>query len=95
MSAPLVNWYTHDAEYVSLDEIREEAWGIDGSDPRDEDIAAFIEHHGLKPADCNLCDRPLPADAAMPLCDRCSGTARAHARLDRATKEWEADGRPD
>ena len=80
MSA-LHNWYTDDAEYVSLEEIQDRVWETQDAEPTDAEVAAFIASHGLTPATCNLCDRPLKPDACLPLCDRCSGTARAHARL--------------
>lgn len=48
------------------------------------------------PAECNICRRPFPThDRTEPLCDRCIGTAKAHARQEQAYREWVADGRPD
>lgn len=44
---------------------------------------------------CNLCERRIPETLGPALCTRCEATCRAHARLDRATAEWIADGRPD
>jgi hypothetical protein len=43
---------------------------------------------------CQICERLLAEDRALPLCDRCEATARAHARLERDAREWERDGKP-
>lgn len=46
---------------------------------------------GQKPR-CNQCDRPFPTDdRTVPLCDRCIGTAKAHARQEQDRIEWERD----
>jgi len=45
--------------------------------------------------ECNLCERTIEKTRGPALCDYCKGVCKAHARLDRATAEWIADGRPD
>ena len=43
---------------------------------------------------CDLCSRPIPAEEAPALCDRCGRTARAHVNVDKSYREWQADGSP-
>ncbi len=43
---------------------------------------------------CDLCSRPIPAEEAPALCDRCGRTARAHAKVAKADREWKEDGSP-
>lgn len=88
-------WASED-EYLTLDDIIEDVQDAhDREDITLEEIDAYIECHGLKPAVCNLCDKALPEDAELPLCERCESTAKAHARLERHQREWEEDGCPD
>lgn len=46
------------------------------------------EGHGPEPCEgpaiCNQCDRPVEDEQDRPLCLRCEGTVRAHARLEQA-----------
>jgi hypothetical protein len=41
------------------------------------------------PAGCSVCEHTIAPDAAYPLCDQCTGIAKAHARLEqeRLTQE--------
>jgi hypothetical protein len=43
---------------------------------------------------CQICDKDIGRGQLYPLCSRCESTARAHAKLNRAYREWEADGKP-
>ena len=43
---------------------------------------------------CDLCSAAIPAEEAPALCTRCGGTARAHARVAKADREWKEDGSP-
>lgn len=74
-----------------------------GTKPWDEANQICGECHGsgvvhettglpAEPATCSACGAPIPDDALRPLCLRCDGAARAHARLDaeRARQEREA-----
>ncbi len=43
---------------------------------------------------CDLCSAAIPAEEAPALCTRCGGSARAHARVAKADREWKEDGSP-
>ena len=43
---------------------------------------------------CDLCSAAIPAEEAPALCGRCGGTARAHAKVIKADREWREDGSP-
>ncbi len=61
-----------------------------------EELMHYAKTNGIEPVlTCSLCDRPLPEDEEIPICPRCQGSAKAHARLDRETAEWREDGSPD
>ncbi len=98
-STTLHGCYSEDeGGFVTLDELRErvedELWPVE-REATDEDLASYVQRHGLEPVtECSLCERPL-GEHAGPICSTCAGAARAHGRLEQARREWEADGRPD
>ena len=88
--------YRRDEDSLDAEGLRMEAEDAEDRDLTDWEVILWAIEHGWEPVTrCDLCERPLPADAPLPLCSRCEDAARAHARLDAATREWEADGRPD
>lgn len=48
----------------------------------------------LQVVQCDLCYAPVEGKEAPALCDKCDRTGRAHAKLERNRREWEADGSP-
>ena len=79
-------YYEHDGEEITVVQMLGE-W-----------VAVNVDHElvgtGLEPATCSDCDGEIQPDAKYPLCDRCSRTAEAHARLERHAREYAMeDGR--
>lgn len=75
--------------YFDEQDVRHTRHGLVAVDSDGEWIAYVQE------ATCSQCEGKLPPDAEYALCNRCNGTARAHARLEQDRREWEADGAPD
>ena len=75
-----------------LDTIRELLGELEeaGEEPEGEDSALIDELNAM--ADGGAV--PAPAEEAPALCDRCGRTARAHAKVAKADREWKEDGSP-
>ena len=43
---------------------------------------------------CQICDKEIGRGQLYPLCEKCTRTCQAHARLDRHHREWVKDGKP-
>ena len=86
--------YYDDGNLLTLEAIREAVEDELLRDATLADLRAYVERRGLEPVTrCQLCERKLKDGG--PLCATCRSACQAHARLDAATREWEADGRPD
>lgn len=88
--------YARDDEYADLDYLRMECEDELMRDASEEEVSAWAAEHGWEPVtECNLCHGPLAEDRALPICMRCEDTCRAHARQERARREYEEECRHD
>lgn len=96
LGTPLRELYHRDEHMIDLDNARMECEDELMRDATDEELAAWLaEHHWLPVTTCGLCDRDLPEDNTLGICNRCAGVAQAHARLEAAHAEWVSEGRLD
>lgn len=55
----------------------------------DDVLHRAAEAFDLDPVtECSICERPLDASREIPICERCEGTARAHARLENDARRY-------
>ena len=53
-----------------------------------EEVYSFME---IPKDECSICLRPIPPTTGVPLCARCLGTAKAHAKLEQASRDYAQD----
>lgn len=76
------NWYARDEDIADLDTIREMCEDDINREASDEEVGRWMRDNAWEPILlCTCCgERDLPEHATYPICTRCEGTARAHAR---------------